>query len=188
MPLEPRSLKAIALLAVLLFALLMSRMVGNGHSPSEPVPVPLVVEVLGDVRAPGTYLIDPAKPFVKEALHAAGLSEPSSSITDGAGRDASLLPLQNGRSLRVTRTPEGTCSVDIGLMPAAARLVLGEKLDLGSVAEEDLLLIPGMRPDLAAAIVSRRNRAPWAALDDLREIPGIGPRLVERWKDYLEVR
>jgi DNA uptake protein ComE-like DNA-binding protein len=45
-----------------------------------------------------------------------------------------------------------------------------------------------MRPDLAAAIVSRRGKSPWTGLDDLREVPGIGPGLVKRWKDYLEVR
>jgi DNA uptake protein ComE-like DNA-binding protein len=73
-------------------------------------------------------------------------------------------------------------------MPAAARLVLGEKLDLNSVSQEDLLLIPGMRPNLAAAIVNRRGNEPWVALDDLQEVPGIGPGLVRKWKDHLEVR
>jgi DNA uptake protein ComE-like DNA-binding protein len=188
MVLESKSRKTILLLAALLFALLISRLYKSEHLPGSPVPTPLVVEVLGDVPTPGVHLIDPIKPFIKEAMRAAGLSEAASRVIDAAGPDASFLPLRSGQTVRITKLPADGFRVEVGLMPAAARLVLGEKLDLNSVAHEDLLLIPGMRPNLAAAIVSRRSNRLWFVLDDLQEVPGIGPGLVKRWKDYLEVR
>jgi DNA uptake protein ComE-like DNA-binding protein len=77
--------------------------------------------------------------------------------------------------------------IRVGTMPAAARLTLGEKLNVNTATEEELLLVPQMKVGFAAAIFDRRNRHEWQRLDELEEISGIGPKTVEKWRNYLEV-
>jgi DNA uptake protein ComE-like DNA-binding protein len=79
--------------------------------------------------------------------------------------------------------------VEVGVeaMPAAARLTLGEKLNVNTSSEEELMLVPQMRAGFAAAIANRRPKSGWESLDDLEEIPGVGPKTVEKWRNYLEV-
>ena len=72
-------------------------------------------------------------------------------------------------------------------MPAAARLAAGQKLDLNTASWNDLLLIPKMRADMAASIVSRREGKLWERVDDLQEIHGIGARTSQAFKQYLQV-
>jgi DNA uptake protein ComE-like DNA-binding protein len=73
-------------------------------------------------------------------------------------------------------------------MEASVRLTLGEKLDLNQASAEELCLVPGMQPVMATAIVTRRSRQPWDDLQELVEISGVGPRTLEKWGNYLEVR
>ena len=71
-------------------------------------------------------------------------------------------------------------------MPAAARLTWGEKLDVNSSSEEELMLVPQMKAAFAAVIVKQRRQACWRNLMALETIPGVGPKTVEKWQPYLE--
>lgn len=70
-------------------------------------------------------------------------------------------------------------------MPAAPRLTLGEKLDVNRASADELMLVPQMKVDAAAAIVNRRRQSCWRSLAELEKIPGVGPKTVERWQLYL---
>ena len=94
-------------------------------------------------------------------------------------------PVPTGRAIHVVRTAAGGVDVRFESMTAAARLTLGLRLDLNEASEEDLLLVPHMKPEFAREIASRRNQTPWKQLDELTAIPGIGPRTVQKWRDYL---
>jgi DNA uptake protein ComE-like DNA-binding protein len=73
-------------------------------------------------------------------------------------------------------------------MDAAARLTLGQKLDLNEAGVAELCLVPGMPAQIAQAIVERRRSKVWRSLDELREISGVGPKTVANWAHYLEAR
>jgi competence protein ComEA len=140
-------------------------------------PVPAIIEVKGDIPNPGVYLLGPEEATVAVALARAGLSGDIPS-------NAAPRKLTSGESLDYHRGGE----IRIGRMPAAALLASGQKLDLNTVTVDELLLIPGMRPQAAADIVKRREERIWAHVEDLEEIHGIGPKTLQRLKDYLEVR
>ena len=70
-------------------------------------------------------------------------------------------------------------------MPAAARLALGEKLNVNEATEDELMLVPQMKVGFASAIINRRSRQKWQRLEELEEISGVGPKTVERWQSYL---
>lgn len=68
--------------------------------------------------------------------------------------------------------------------PAAATLVV----DLNSADRSELIQVPGLGPGLADAILTRRrDHGPFAAVEDLHDVKGIGGKTVERIRPYVTV-
>jgi competence ComEA-like helix-hairpin-helix protein len=64
----------------------------------------------------------------------------------------------------------------------------GEPLALNGATAEALACVRGIGPSLAARIVAdRAARGPFRRLEDLDRVPGIGARLVERFRPFLRV-
>ena len=83
------------------------------------------------------------------------------------------------------------CEADPGpprALEDAERLVLGLPLDPNRAEAVSLAFVPGIGPRLAAAVVADRSRrGPFASVDDLDRVPGIGPRRLERARAWLAV-
>ena len=59
------------------------------------------------------------------------------------------------------------------------------KVNINAAGEEELTVLPGIGPRRAAAIVSyRREHGAFGSVDDLSNVRGIGPTIVERLRDY----
>lgn len=59
--------------------------------------------------------------------------------------------------------------------------VLTRKIDLNTVKAAEMELLPGVGPVLAGRIVADREaNGPFASVEDLQRVKGIGPRTVER--------
>ena len=140
----------------------------------------------GDVRNPGVYFVRGEVPTVMEALVAAGGLKSGRRFHPPPGATAER-PAK-GSVVRVEERETGTVDIRIESMGAAAILTIGGKLDINSAGEQDLLAIPRMKPDVVRAIVERRKQRAWERVEDLDEIPGVGPKTAEKWKDYLEVK
>jgi competence ComEA-like helix-hairpin-helix protein len=58
--------------------------------------------------------------------------------------------------------------------------------NINTATEEELLLIPGIGPSKASAIVSwLRQNGPVSSVSDLQSVPGIGPSILEVLSEYL---
>jgi competence ComEA-like helix-hairpin-helix protein len=68
-----------------------------------------------------------------------------------------------------------------------ARLLFGLRLDPNRASAESLEVLPGIGPGRAAAIVAERERRPFASLDDLRRVRGIGPVTLARIAPWLAI-
>lgn len=70
-----------------------------------------------------------------------------------------------------------------GPAPDPERVIL--RVDLSAAGEEELRLLPGVGPALAARIAAERERGgPFASLEEVaRRVPGVGPARVARWRD-----
>jgi DNA uptake protein ComE-like DNA-binding protein len=168
---------AIVLVSVILWSVLAWRILRDKPREPESVSARIAVEVKGDVPAPGTYLLESERATVSHAISA---SRWSGAFT---GVDRKLEP---GESLTVM--PRGSQpEIAVGRMSAAAALAAGLKIDLNCATVEDLLLIPKMRPDIAEAIVKRRDEKAWEHVGELLEVPGIGPKTIRRFEDFLRV-
>lgn len=180
---EPRPWAAAILVAALILGLLAFRVF---HRPSPlplPAPIPAVIDFQGSVRHPGRHVLPGPTVTLGEALQeVGGLSERD--ITS-LSPEMRTHPLRSGTVVRAERDASGLLQIQMDSMPASARLILGIKLDLNQASREDLLCIPRMKPEMAQAIVDRGKEKPWRDLQELKEIKGVGPKTIERWRSHL---
>ncbi|MBP8645407.1 MAG: helix-hairpin-helix domain-containing protein [Syntrophobacteraceae bacterium] len=174
----------VTLVAALLLVLAVVRSQCRNPLP-RPGPSLVVFELAGDIANPGIYSADGPRVTLLDALRMGGGLK---------GGDLWEIPpehqsteIRNGRKIHVSRSSSHAWTVRLELMNARTCLILGNKLDLNRASEEELALIPGMHPEFASAIVRRRAREPWRGIEELQEIPGVGPKTVQRWRDYLAV-
>ena len=59
-----------------------------------------------------------------------------------------------------------------------------ERINPNTATIDEMVMLPGVGPVLAKRIVDGR---PYASLDDLRRVPGLGLQTFERLRDRLEV-
>ncbi|MCR6690420.1 ComEA family DNA-binding protein [Cellulomonas sp.] len=144
-----------------------------------PAPAELVVDVVGAVARPGVVRLPPGSRVV-DALDAAG----------GALADADVARLNlarvlvDGEQVVVPRPGDPVPAAP----PAAGGGEGGATLvDLNTADEATLDTLPGIGPVLAARIVEHRAAGPFASVDDLVDVPGIGQALLEDLRDLVRV-
>lgn len=68
---------------------------------------------------------------------------------------------------------------------AAPAAVPSRCVDLNAAGAEELALLPGIGPSIAARIVRDRDaRGPFASVDDLRRVKGIGTATLDRVRPF----
>jgi competence protein ComEA len=77
-------------------------------------------------------------------------------------------------------------------MPPGARtgkqpLAPGESIDVNHASATDLQRLPGVGPALAARIVEARTRKPFASVEDLRHVSGIGAKTLDKLRPHIRV-
>lgn len=70
------------------------------------------------------------------------------------------------------------------VLQAAAALRDGETIDVNEASSEELQLLPRVGPAIAGRIVEAR---PFASIEDLTRVRGIGPRTLERLRPLVAV-
>ena len=168
-------------------------------SVAVPVAVPssvpelgrVVVDVVGAVARPGLHEL-PAGGRVADAVEAAG------GLTADADRMRLNLaePLIDGSRLWVPEVGEGagpevvsmTSGPSGGAGPEGGAAA-GAPVNVNTAGAAALEGLPGIGPALAAAIVEHRQRSgPFATVDELIEVSGIGPAKLAQIRPLATVR
>lgn len=181
----------ITLLAVGVILLVSSRPRGEPiRLIPPPTQLPLIVQVGGAVAKPGVYRL-PSGSRVLDAIQAAGGLTPDA--------DAALLNqaalVQDGqmvwappKSNQAQNPPAAAPSQpDISSKaPPAIRVIY--PLNLNTATAEELETLPGIGPELAGRIIAYRNTfGPFAQVEDILSVDGIGPKTLDKIKDLITV-
>ena len=166
--------------------------------PADPAGAPagrIVVHVVGAVVSPGVVVLaDGAR--VADAIAAAG----------GAASDADTEQLNlarvlgDGEQVRVPHAGEQLAAPDPGPSPPGASgggaaagsssgsMPGGGVVNINTAGASELEALPGIGPALAARIVEYRDgHGPFASVDDLTDVPGIGPAKLEALRSQATV-
>jgi competence protein ComEA len=144
-------------------------------SPSAP---PLIVDVAGAVHQPGVYEFAAGERVI-DAIDRAGGALPKA--------DLSLLnlaaPLADGTQILVPKTGPAVTGGGTGVGGSTSGLI-----NINSATETELEALSGIGEVLAATIVQyRTENGPFATVDDLLDVSGIGPSTLEEIRDQVTV-
>ncbi len=95
--------------------------------------------------------------------------------------------VRSGDRVRLWRE-EVACDYEVGSLDGSTRLALGLPIDLNRASAQDLTALPGIGPDRARAIVAyRRAHGPFAHVEELEAVHGIGPKTLARIREKVTV-
>jgi competence protein ComEA len=152
-----------------------------------PTPKPLVVEIAGAVTNPGVYSL-PAGSRVQEAIEAAGgmLAEADARTVNQAAF------LKDGEKLNIPFRPPDTPTPEPGMpTPPPDRsnpFNLPGLVNINTANLDELESLPEIGPKIAQTIIDYRNTyGPFATIEDIMDVPGIGEKTFEAIKDLITV-
>ncbi len=142
-----------------------------------PSPVAIIVDVAGWVRRPGVYEFASGDRVI-DAVNRAG----------GARKGADLTslnlaaPLTDGTQVVIPK-PGSAGSSGTGTTSGGTALI-----NVNTASGIELEGLPGVGPVTAAAIIDYRTQnGPFAAVDDLIDVSGIGPSTLEQIRPFATV-
>lgn len=134
----------------------------------------ITVHAAGALANPGVYVLA-AEARVADLVAAAGGPRPDADV------DQLNLATRLGDGERVYlprkgETPAGAPPPGASSLGAGAATTRAQLLDLNTATAAQLDALPGVGPSIAAAIVEHRTRnGRFRSVDDLLDVPGIGP-------------
>ena len=142
---------------------------------------PIIVDVAGFVREPGVYEFTSGDRVIDAIDRAGGPRK---------GADLTALnlaaPLTDGTQILIPK-PRSTTNDEPGSSGAGS--TSGTTLiNINSAGETELEELPGVGPVTAAAIIDYRTQnGPFATVDDLIDVTGIGPSTLEQIRPFATV-
>ena len=165
-----------------------------------PVVAELMVSVTGGVRRPGAYSL-PVDARIQDLIGAAG-----GATLDGVLDDINIAArLLDGSVLTIPqRGLEGARVIPAARVnppsytrsgwrapraaPAAGAQAAGGRIDLNTASQAMLETLPGVGPVTAGKIIEYRRQTPFARVEDLTNIHGIGEKTLESLRPHVTVR
>ena len=142
----------------------------------------LIIDVTGAVRRPGVFEFAPGDRVVDAVQRAGGARETA---------DLTLLnlaaPLVDGQQILVPKRGAATTTTTAGTGSTTTGST-GGMVNINTADEATLETLNGIGPVLAASIVAyRTEHGPFASVDQLDEVSGIGPATLEDLRSQVTV-
>jgi len=156
----------------------------SGNSPTTRPDYQYVIEVEGDVKNAGIYIFD-KPPTAYQAIQSAGGPISKHRLLFHMPDDT----LDTGTRLELGGVTGDCAELIITSISSGKRLVLGIPIELNKAGVEDLAIIPGISHGLAQRIVEFRElNGPFKTYNELRRVKGIGPKKIESFRSYLNLK
>jgi competence protein ComEA len=153
-----------------------------------PTKIPIEIHVVGAVLRPGVYLF-PEGSRVQDAITTAG----------GLTSDAEIggmnlaAKLEDGQQLEIPASAGSAPSVApttaFRIIPSSATATpSGDLININSASLDQLESLPGIGPTTAQNIIDyRTEHGPFAHIEDILNVAGIGPATFDSIKDLITV-
>ncbi len=148
-----------------------------------PTPQPLRIYVSGAVRDPTVYEL-PCGSIVRDAIEAAGgpLSDADLTCVNLA------LELQDHQQVHVPRVGEANPPPVISGGSRQGEGGIGALVNINMATAVELETLPGIGEVMARRIVDYREaNGPFQTIEDIQNVPGIGPKTFEALKESIVV-
>ena len=154
----------------------------SGSVSPSATPDVMIVDVAGAVRRPGVFEFDPGDRVIDAVERAGGALERA---------DLTLLnlaaPLTDGQQILVPKKGETASVAPVGTGTTGTGTT-GAVVNVNTADEPTLETLNGVGPVLAAAIIQyRTEHGPFASVDQLDEVSGIGPATLEDLRSQVTV-
>lgn len=152
-----------------------------------PSPAPILVHVSGKVQVPGVYELPPGSRVEKAIFAAGGFS------IDANQQSLNLAArLEDGDKVHVPAigdfSQEDSSSPGVSDPPEKKGADTGILINLNTATLEELLTLPGIGETRAKDILSyRESHGEFQSIEEIQEVPGIGPGLFESMKELLTI-
>ena len=159
--------------------------------PATATPSAIAVYVSGAVDEPGVYEL-PSGARADDALKAAGGASPNADLE----RLNLAKRLSDGEHIRAPRRGDNAIAAAPNVAPQTYARTDAEspplpagKIDINSADADSLETLPGIGPARAQAIIEHRQaNGPFAGVEDLTQVRGIGDGILESIRDLIEAR
>ena len=169
-----------------------------------PTPLTVRIHVAGAVVRPGVYTVSSSARVV-DAVTAAGGATSNADLErinlaqKIVDTEQVFVPFRSSRTTKVTVSPRlrpsrTTVPASVPAVPGAVPIIgapittLSPLINLNSATSDQLDTLPGVGPSTAKAIISYRTRkGPFGKVEDLLNVPGIGPAKVGAIRDQVTV-
>jgi competence protein ComEA len=169
------------LIAALLPAIMDCRQPA-GLSYAERTAGTKAVELSGQPETDGIYIV-PESATIRDIFRMVGLEAEGPS----AGEVDQRPP--NGVHIRFSGPGDSFRQFGISDMAAGTKLLFDVPLDINRARAEELMLLNGIGPKTAEAIVAYRSRhGAFRSIDDLKAIKGLKDKKLEKVRKTIEVR
>ena len=153
---------------------------GTGSAPASASPSPelvVLVDVAGWVRRPGVYEFTEGARVI-DAIDAAGGAR-SGAVLEALNLAA---PLTDGTQILVPREGQE------GVAPVTGGAVAGGLVNVNSAIATELEELPGIGEVIAQRIIDyRTENGPFATVDELVDVSGIGDAILESIRELVTV-
>lgn len=159
-----------------------------------PTKVPIEVQVIGGVVRPGVYAL-PDGSRVQDAVDAAGglLAETNASSVNMAAKlqDGQQVEIPGGQQAGAGPAPAPSVqpfTVIATPRPTPTPSSQGDLIDINTATLAELQSLPGIGPTTAQNIINYRNQhGPFAAIEDIMNVPGIGVNTFDQIQELITV-
>ena len=149
-------------------------------------PGPIRVYISGAVASPDVYTVPPGA-ILRDLLNAAG----------GTAADADLnalnlaAVLRDGDHIHVPRIGESPTSAPVSQNGSGAGASLplpGGLININTASQAELESLPGIGPAIAGRIITYREaNGPFASIEAVQDVSGIGPAIFDQIKALITV-
>lgn len=152
----------------------LSKLNGTNRSSEE-----IKVYVTGAVRNPGVYtMLDTER--IQDALNKAGGILEDADITNINLAEK----VRDEQMIRVFKKGE----INTGNILSKSSYIKESKININTATKEELQTLPGIGPATSEKIIDfRQNKGKFKKIEDIMNVPRIGPKLFDQIKDKITV-